>query len=76
MEQQARHFTVCEHCQGLEWVDTSSDQGYHLLGITIPRAGCTACEAKGYHIYESTNKGFTHVQLQDKKNDVYLEKEL
>jgi acetoin utilization deacetylase AcuC-like enzyme len=76
MEHQHHHYKVCSLCHGLEWVDSTSDQGYHILAISLPRDACIQCEKEGYAQYESTEDGFTDVYLQDKKNDEFLHKTL
>lgn len=75
-EEQHHFFKVCEDCYGHEWIDSSSDQGYHTLIITLPRNACKECVQEAYDQYENTYNGFTHVYLQDKKNDAFFLKEL
>lgn len=75
-ENQERNYKQCEFCHGLEWIDSTSDQGYHILAITIPRDACDVCEKEGYDKFELTQGGYTDVYLQDKKHDEYLCKKI
>ena len=71
LERQIQHFKRCPRCSGLNWIKSSSDTGYRLLAITIPRDGCSACLDGGYAMYKKPEGDFTNVYLQDKVNDKY-----
>lgn len=74
MDHEIQHFKKCKICSGLNWIDSKTDHGQHVLGITIPRDGCETCVEEGYQMHKNAIKGFTNVYLQDKLNDVYLDK--
>ena len=41
MESQVQHFKRCDKCSGINWIDSSADNGYKILAITIPRDATT-----------------------------------
>ena len=55
-------------------IDSSSDTGYHIFAITIPRDACTRCIDEGHNLYKNTSYKYTNVYLQDRANDVFLAK--
>lgn len=74
MENQVQHFKRCDHCSGVNWINSSSDSGYKILAITIPRDACSTCIDEAYDMYESPSPSLTNRYLQDKVNDRYYEK--
>ena len=74
MENQTQNFKVCPDCSGLNYIDSSSDWGSKIKGITIPRDACPNCQKEGYALYEKSGSGLTNVYLQDRVNDRYLAK--
>ncbi len=75
MEHQSQTFKLCEHCAGVDYIESDSDTGHRILAITIPRGACSACLDEGHRRYKSAEKGhFTNVYLQDRLNDEYLAK--
>lgn len=75
MESQKQHFTVCQNCSGLNWINSSSDSNFKVLAITIPRDACSKCIDEGYYKYKNSQIGnFTNIYLQDKANDEFLAK--
>lgn len=74
MESQVQHFKRCDKCSGINWIDSSADNGYKILAITIPRDACPTCMEEAYRMYEDTHAGFTNLYLQDKVKDQYYEK--
>ncbi len=75
MENQVQNFKICKRCSGINTINSRSDTGYRILGITIPRDACSNCIDEGYSLYEKTSKKkFTNIYLQDKVNDRYLAK--
>ncbi|HZK09618.1 MAG TPA: histone deacetylase [Clostridia bacterium] len=70
-EEQVQHFKKCDHCSGVNWIHSSSDSGYKILAITIPRDACTSCVDQGYEMYENPKSRFTNLYLQDKLGDKY-----
>lgn len=75
MERQSQIFNVCDQCSGLNFIDSQSDKGDHILAITIPRKACATCQKKGYELYkDASNRKYTNIYLQDRVNDEYLSK--
>ena len=74
MEYQVQNFKVCNRCSGVSTIDSRSDRGYHILGITIPRNACSNCVDEGYSLYKHAPNKYTNVYLQDRVNDEYLAK--
>lgn len=72
MENQVQHFKRCDACSGVNWIHSSSDTGYKILGVTIPRDACSECIDEGYHMYENPSENFTNTYLQDRVNDKYF----
>lgn len=71
-ESQVQKFNICNKCAGLDTIQSNSDNGYHILAITIPRNACNACIDKGHKLYKDTNIGkLSNVYLQDKSNDLF-----
>ena len=76
MESQVQYFKRCNKCSGLNWINSSADNGYKILAITIPRDGCPTCIGDAYDMYEDNQTGFTNLYLQDKVKDEYYEKQI
>ena len=74
MEKQYQRFKVCNKCAGLDTIDSSSDTGYHIFAITIPRDGCSACIDEGYKLYKNLQSQYKNIYLQDRVNDEFLAK--
>lgn len=74
MENQIKNFHVCNRCSGLEYIESKSDTGYNILGITIPREACSDCIDEGYKLFGNPEKNYTNIYLQDRVNDVYRSK--
>ncbi len=73
MEGQIQEFKVCPDCPGVNMVHSKNDRGAQILGITIPRNACAACEKEGYHIFEDKSSSSKQKKyLQDLLNDRYL----
>ncbi len=73
LENQVQHFKRCPNCSGVNWIDSKSDNGFHILAVTIPRDGCSVCIDEGYSMYKRLDKRYTNKYLQDKVNDKYFE---
>lgn len=73
-DSEVQHFKRCDHCSGVNWIDSNSDNAHHVLAITLPRDACNQCSDEGYDMYQHPFKRFSHIYLQDKAKDVYLEK--
>ncbi|HKL60636.1 MAG TPA: histone deacetylase [Sphaerochaeta sp.] len=74
LENQVQHFTKCSACSGVNWIVSTSDDGYKVLAITIPSDGCKACVDKGYSVFNNPPSSYTHLYLQDRVHDEYLGK--
>lgn len=74
MENQVKNFEICHRCTGLEYIDSKSDTGYHILAITIPSEACSNCVDKGYELFKNPDKNYTNIYLQDRVNDLYKSK--
>lgn len=72
MENQVQYFKRCQACSGVNWIHSSSDTGYKILGVTIPRDACPECIDEGYDMYENPSENFTNTYLQDRTNDKYF----
>jgi acetoin utilization deacetylase AcuC-like enzyme len=74
LEKQTRTFSQCDRCSGIELTDSTSSTGYHILAITVPKQACPSCTDRGYHLYRNTSSTYTHIYLQDRVHDEYLNK--
>lgn len=74
MEDQVRNFKVCKKCSGIETIDSSSDRGYHIFAITIPREACSTCIDEAYRLLKNRSNKYSNVYLQDRVNDEFLVK--
>ncbi len=74
LENQVQHFTKCNKCSGLNFINSRSDSGYKVLAITIPREACNSCINNGHKLYKNPTSGFTNIYLQDKANDEFYSK--
>lgn len=75
MESQTQTYNICKRCPGVDEIDSRSDKGDHILGITIPRKACLSCQEKGLNLYnKSSLRKYTNIYLQDKAKDKYLSK--
>ncbi|HZJ57140.1 MAG TPA: histone deacetylase [Clostridia bacterium] len=75
LENQTQTFISCRKCSGVNTIDSSSDGGYHIYAITIPRDACAECIHKGHKIYKEASPGdYTNIYLQDRVNDTCFSK--
>ena len=74
MEKQVQKFKACNKCCGVDIIDSTSDTGYHIFAITIPRDACTRCIDEGHNLYKKTLNKYNNVYLQDRANDEFLAK--
>ncbi len=74
-ESQEERIRICRDCGGALRIDSSSDRGFHLLAVHVPRTACPACRAQGREWFESGRPGdYDLILLQDQKEDAYLER--
>ncbi len=74
-ETQEERIRICDDCAGALRINSSSSLGHRMLGVHIPRNACPACLEQGMNWYENADTTqFTHVFLQDRTTDEFLEK--
>jgi acetoin utilization deacetylase AcuC-like enzyme len=75
-ERQKEAIVVCPDCSGAIRIDSSSDGGFHILAVHIPRKACPACQKRGYKWFDSATPGtYDNVFMQDRTTDQYLERD-
>ncbi|MBW2606767.1 MAG: histone deacetylase [Deltaproteobacteria bacterium] len=73
-ESQREKIRICPNCSGTFKIDSTSDCGYHIMAVHIPRKACRKCRELGYKWYDMTNKdSFDMAFLQDRTEDKYLQ---
>ncbi|HOI93514.1 MAG TPA: histone deacetylase [Syntrophobacter fumaroxidans] len=73
LESQRETLRVCPDCSGVLSIDSSTDTGYHILAVHIPRKACKECVDQGFKWYDSADaRRFNRIFLQDRMNDQYL----
>lgn len=68
---------TCKDCGGAVTIESHADTGKQgrIFAVQLPRYCCDACRQWGEEQYEAVPKGkYSQVFLQDKDNDMYLEK--
>ena len=76
-ESQREKIRICPDCSGTFKIDSTSDRGFHIMAVHIPRKACKECKGLGYKWYDMANKAsFDIVFLQDRTEDKYLSKAL
>jgi acetoin utilization deacetylase AcuC-like enzyme len=75
IETQQERIRVCRDCSGALRIDSSTDRGYRICAVHLPRKACSACQELGHEWYD-TVKGppYDRVFLQDRCNREYLVK--
>lgn len=74
-EEQIRQYYRCEKCHSISTIESKNDRRDNILAITIPRDSCETCLIKGKELYKNSNKkDYTQIFLQNKKEDIYLNK--
>lgn len=73
LESQVQEYRLCPDCPGVDSILSQSDRGASLLGITIPRRACPACQRTGYDLFEQA-KGLKAKKrfLQDLVRDEFF----
>jgi len=73
-ETQKEKIRVCPDCSGTLQIDSSSDRGFHILAVHIPRKACSACQNLGHEWYDAAQKeDYDFAFLQDRVEDKYLQ---
>jgi len=71
-ESQNEQIRICQDCGGALRIESSSDRGFHILAVHIPRNACGNCRETGYEWYERADTGqFDIIFLQDRPEDRY-----
>ncbi len=74
-ETQNEKIRVCPDCSGTIRIDSSSNKGFHILAVHIPKKACNTCKELGYKWYDSAEAGsYDMIFLQDRTEDKYLER--
>ncbi len=73
LESQVQEYRLCPDCPGVDSILSQSDRGASLMGITIPRRACPACQKEGYDLFEQA-KGLNAKKrfLQDLVRDEFF----
>lgn len=72
-ERQEETLQLCDDCSGVLKIDSSTDQGVHILAIHLPGRACRHCKSTAYNWYDNaTTRTYHNVYLQDRTEDVFL----
>jgi len=75
MEQQKERVRICDDCAGAIRIDSSSDRGWRILAVHIPRKVCPACRAAAEEWFDTADRATYRLALmQDRDADRYQEK--
>lgn len=76
-ESQYEQIQICPDCAGALRIDSSSDQGSHILAVHIPKKACSRCRQVGYEWFDSADLNqFDKVLLQNRNTDEYIERKV
>ena len=71
-ESQNEQIRICQDCGGALRIESSSDRGFHILAVHIPRNACGNCRETGYEWYDRADTDqFDMIFLQDRPEDRY-----
>ncbi len=74
MEQQKERIRICDDCAGAVRIDSSSDRGWRILAVHIPRNACPACRAAAEEWFDTADRTtYRMALLQDRDADRYKE---
>ena len=74
MEQQKERVRICDDCAGAVRIDSSSDRGWRILAVHIPRNACPACRAAAEEWFDTADRTtYRMALLQDRDADRYKE---
>ncbi|MGV8073984.1 MAG: histone deacetylase [Syntrophobacteraceae bacterium] len=72
-EYQQETIRVCPECSGALNIDSTTDTGYHIYAVHIPRKACKKCRELGYEWFDSAKQSvFKRIFLQDRSQGQYL----
>ncbi|RLC28841.1 MAG: histone deacetylase, partial [Deltaproteobacteria bacterium] len=74
-ETQNEKIRICRDCPGALRIDSSAENGLHILAVHIPRKACSKCRETGYKWFDIADK-YTYdlVLLQDRTTGEFHEK--
>jgi len=74
-ESQNEQIQICRDCAGALRIESSSDRGFHILAVHIPRDACRKCRETGHEWYDQADiDQFDIIFLQDRPEDRYQAK--
>jgi hypothetical protein len=72
MEQQKERVRICDDCAGAVRIDSSSDRGWRILAVQIPRKACPACRSIAEEWFQNADSGIYRCAfLQDRERDKF-----
>jgi acetoin utilization deacetylase AcuC-like enzyme len=75
-ESQSETIRVCSDCAGAFQIDSTSDQGAHILAVHIPLNACKHCQETAYQWFEAADGDrYDMIFLQDRPADLYQQRQ-
>jgi len=72
-EYQRERAYVCDECSGVLEIWSTSDAGFSVYAVVIPRNACDKCLERGLYFFEKADENsFDYVYLQDKRNGLFI----
>ena len=72
MEQQKERVRACDDCAGAVRIDSSSDRGWRVLAVPIPRKACAQCRRTAEEWFHNADAGIYRMAfLQDRDQDKF-----
>ena len=73
-ESQTEQNRLCPDCAGAWQIDSTSDRGYRILAVHIPRKACKNCRQLGYDWLDVADPDAYHfIFLQDRTKDEFVQ---
>ncbi len=74
-ETQNEKIRICPNCPGALRIDSSADNGSHILALHIPKKACSKCRETAYQWFDTADKDiYNLILLQDRTTDEFHEK--
>jgi acetoin utilization deacetylase AcuC-like enzyme len=74
-ETQFETIRVCSDCAGALQIDSTSDQGAHILAVHIPLNACPDCQETAHQWFEAADADrYDMIFLQDRPADLYQQR--
>jgi len=74
-ETQNEQIRICRDCAGALRIESSSDRGFQILAVHIPRNACSKCRKTGHEWFDQADiDQFDIIFLQDRPEDRYQAK--